>query len=511
MAEDSHPAPAHFLYANWIPTHHPFGQRVFDLVKSELSDRGREVKVDGVIKTVSRFIAMLWLRRIFERGRSNKEEERKAREEAQETTKLRLDNAEDWLKSQTADFFERVNANTISSYEEIRRLLERLETSSAAQEKAALDRDDKVADPRLEKIVLDNRAGLNSKTRVLVRKVKIPDDTDSGMALRFYDSILQELNRFVSTTARNLSVIGMLLPEQARTITKTVSSLQDAIVKAKKSLEAESDKILAIERTRSAVSDAHAAVLKICEEKEKIACLEKRLRYLEERKIVLEMEMSSFKEGSEWHTLQQRRASFEDTKASLAQTEHELSQTFSHINKALKKFMPHASGEGLDKSERKILDLFVEQPLLAIDADAELKTIMKILENTRRLLLSGKIELKERLRTRALAEIERLQATSALQDILQRRAVLKAREEGLRGELERSEAAKKITALEAEAVQTSSELAQTRSGLERTKQSLVGAEKVVQSKLDQLAAALFAVSGKKIEILMPDPSGSQRG
>lgn len=448
---------------------------------------------------------MLWLKRLFERGRSESgKEEREVGEEPQETTRLWFDQAEDWLKSQTADFFEKVNSNTTSSYVEIRQLLGRLEASGAALERATPSMDGGATDPRLEKIVLDNRTGLSSKIRAFVRSVKIPDDTESRTALSFYDFMLRQLNQFIVATTRNLNAVNVLFPEQMRDVTKTVNSIQNAVVMARKALETELDKIHAIGRARSSISDAHTAILKIRETKEQITESERSLRDLAEQKKIVEAEAGRFEESSEWQALQQLRASSGDTEAGLAQTERELSQLFSHMSKALKKFAPHAPAEEFDKSERKILDQYAEQPLLALDADAELKTIMKILESTQRLILSGKIELKEKLRAKAMAEIDRLRNTSVLRELLQKRTAQKVRAKELRGELERNEAAKKMAALKAEVARTGSELAQSRSGLETAKQSLIRAEKVVRGKLGHLTAALSAVSGKKIEILMPD-------
>jgi hypothetical protein len=202
---------------------------------------------------------------------------------------------------------------------------------------------------------------------------------------------------------------------------------------------------------------------KILEDRKKIKALEKRMAEnageAEKKKALLAKQLKEAEEFKKSAGMN-RVAGLEEERARLLERKQELrlevSSLMSSVDRPLQRFHSLVdSGRWVLRNEqREILDLVLKNPLIALKKDPKAEKFKSVLEEVKKAILEGKVELKEKEREKRLNALDELLVFDFFENVFWKLNEIQKGQDRIEKELAESAARKELAAKEGAAKAT---------------------------------------------------------
>ncbi len=230
---------------------------------------------------------------------------------------------------------------------------------------------------------------------IFLEKTNIPEENNPEKIIDFYESTQKELDNLGKRTARNFAIMQTLIGKELADTAKNIKEIDEAtknlVKKAQKLKKIEEIKkhIKRIEEARKNKEEYERLVGEYKKEKERLA----------QEKKELEKEIKRLEEGKEAKELQQLKKQLEGVEHKKKELDNELLNLFSPLEKALKRYN--------NMFYIKKVEDYIESATETLKQDKELE-IIKYFNDIKKMVVEGKMELKDDKKKKALESLERL-------------------------------------------------------------------------------------------------------
>jgi len=317
------------------------------------------------------------------------------KEPEKEQHELKQSELQDWFNKNSKPIFEQLNQNIKELKEKIN-----LETKNTNQSLDKL-KDAKLMNPNItirEKQFMEgNRDSYIRSVNVLINAIHIEDDPDS--ILKFSDFFNEKLTQFAKSTSKAYQILQQFFGNESNGIALNIRNL-DALIKELKQKVISQD-IGKINSLKKEIQDLDKKKFHKIELNKELKQKTKQQENLVNHKNDLEKKIQGIKNSEEYN---QHRALQELNRKYLDKIDDSnklITHSFAVIDAALKKY------ERVAFRDFDLISEYRKEPIKTLIKDTQFK-IMEILDQTRKNIIGGTIELKETKKERILKEIEKL-------------------------------------------------------------------------------------------------------
>jgi len=317
------------------------------------------------------------------------------KEPEKEQNQVKLSELQDWF-----------NKNSKPIHEMLNKELKEIKEAIALEIKKTNDNLEKLKNAKLmnpnisirEKQFMEgNRDSYIRSVNVLLNAISLEEDHDS--ILKFSDFFNEKLTQFAKTTAKAYQILQEFFGNETKEIAINIRKLDSMIKQVKQAvISKDMDKIAAIKEEIKNIDKKKFHKIELNKElKQKT----KQQENIVNHKNELEKKIQEIKKSEEHD---QHRALSELKRKYLDKIEDSnqlITHSFANIDAALKKY------ERIAFRDFDLISDYRKDPVRTLIKDTQFK-IMEILDQTRKNIISGLIELKDTKKERTLKEIEKL-------------------------------------------------------------------------------------------------------
>lgn len=248
----------------------------------------------------------------------------------------------------------------------------------------------------LRKIVETSKKGFLSRTNALAERLS-PPKPENFQAVKAYSlSSLSIFRKEFSDFQKLISYTGILAKEQMKNISKIVSELDSVFSELEQSAKGNVSK--GLNELNLLVSEIEEAEKEAREkERQKSAALKEEKEAEEEIKT-REQKVSELEKGEEYSGIKsalEEKKGLEEKKDELRQ---KISSLISLVEKPLKKLQNLCENNQyfLEKDEKRLLNTYLSNPVLAAKQDPKAESLKKILSEAEKLIKDKKISFKNK-------------------------------------------------------------------------------------------------------------------
>ncbi len=408
---------------------------------------------------------------------------------------LNFSETDAWFESETTGFLDSINQATKNSFEQIESILKELNNNLKNLEKA---KPEEIIDTRAKKFSLDNRIAFIRKTHAFTNKINFPDAKDTMHVLEFYKALIKNTAGLLAETQKNIYFVNMLFAKETTEITSNLKAIGSIAHESQKVLQKDKNKIELISTTRETIQETKELIRAQKNENENLKQDESILKKLRNEEKGIKQELNELNDGRESAQLKQllEQLKILDTRA--GRIKGNVLQMFSPLTKALKKYGRY--GIGLDKEGLTTLALYIEFPFRAVLIDKKLKTLDKILENTKDLIDKGKIDLKDKQKQKTITQIENLKNHSELNNFLDEYEKTRKLIEEIENKIKDSGLNKKIDSAKQKLKDIENQMENKKQAIHKLENNLRSIDQNISYKIKELEIALTKISNKDVSI-----------
>jgi len=297
--------------------------------------------------------------------------------------------------------------NVFSKLSEVKRGLKELKAELKNLKETSVETTE--GNYKLRKIVNTSKNNLYTHMLSLAEKLSPPSSTDfkelKGYSFNSCKLIGEEINSF----GKSIVYTGIILKEPVKVIGEKVKELNSTFTSLKELFES-NESFFVFPEVKSSIKKTESKISELDSVKNAINYLKGEISSLEEKMEEKKKELSSLKNSSEassYNKLIEEKNALTQKKQDL---KTDLMQTFSPIEKPLKRFLKLVESRQfvLDKEEEILLNSYLKDPFLALKRDPKGVGLKKILSFLKQLINDNSITLKEKEKEKKLTEIERL-------------------------------------------------------------------------------------------------------
>ena len=329
--------------------------------------------------------------------------------ETQEKLKIVFSETGAWFESDISEFLETINTEASGFVSQITMISKKLSKHLDILESAESEEE---IGSRMKKFAYDNKTSFVNKVRAFNYNIIAFDFKDT---LRFYDFFNQttnDINELTGKTARNIHLAKMLFSEDIKEITDCLNSMADIAHESQKALNQYKDKLDIVMGAREGLKDIERIRGVLVNENKIIGLKSQELKQLYDDKKKADQDIHLLENGEDASKLKQILEQKEKLNTDISKIRGDILQSFSSITKVLKKYERFSTE--LSRDDEKILLMYIEFPLKAINIDTDFKILSKIIENTEKLISLGKIDFKDKQKEKVLTRLNKLKDTSSL-------------------------------------------------------------------------------------------------
>lgn len=347
---------------------------------------------------------------------------------------------------------------------------------------------------KLRKIVNTSKNNLYTHMLSLTEKLQPPSSTDFKELKEYsFDSsklIGEEINSF----GKSIAYTGIILKEPVRAIGEKVKELNSTFASLKDLFES-NESIFLFPEVKSSIKKTESKLNEIDTVNNSINSLKEEISSLEEKISKKKKELSSLKNSSEassYNKLIEEKNSLMQEKQDL---KTDLMQTFSPIEKPLKRFLKLVESRQfvLEKEEELLLNSYLKDPFLALKRDPKGVGLKKILSFLKQLINDNSITLKEKEKEKKLSEIERLLSLDFFDKVFWKMNSIEKRFLEAEKQLKNSSLSSKIKSFE-------EELSSIEKELLNRKNALIAEGKKKERLMEETTLLLHSIESKSSSI-----------
>jgi len=307
-----------------------------------------------------------------------------------ETEIIKFNDLPLWLEN----YFEQLGMNSrISEFknsfsEKMKEIYEALEKLEHAQLM------NKNIHPKAQHIMEGNRANYIRQIRFFFQNIMLPDDYENFQV--FSQSFPQKLNELSRITQKNYFVLKEFFDQEAYQIVKKIKELENDTMRLMQDLGKK--KVEGISLIKNKLYEYGKAERLIQELKLRKEAILIRINDLEERQKIIKSRLNNCRESKQYSEYDHLIKKEESIQNDILKQRKAFLEVFLQLEKPLKKFEHQSIEENLIKD-------YLEDPVLALKSDAELK-ITEVLQKMQDSL--EQLNIKDRQKTKVIETIAQL-------------------------------------------------------------------------------------------------------
>ena len=431
---------------------------------------------------------MGFLEKIF--GRKKEEE---TLPEKPEEIELDLDKAEAWFEDEMSGFIKTVNTDADSLIKQIKNISENLEDS--LQKLETKESEDEL-EGRMKMLAIGNKESFIRKVRLFNSSISPPEPKNIPLFSDFCVKIISDINRMTKEMSKNIYFAKMQFGEEINDITANLNSMTRLVDEFQK--KQDMHKINQITVVRNLLKE-----IKMQSETQKNGNLnleQKRenLEALQDEKNKAQKNLENVEASEESSQLKQMIEQKDNLNDEISINRNNIIQIFSPLAKVLKKY--ERFNTSLSADDTKILAAYIESPFRALKIDTEFRTLNKITEETEKLITSGKIDLKDRQKEKALTRISALKDHSLLNKHLSEHKQLKEQLKDLETRIKATKINRETETARQKLKDIESKAENEEQDIQKIKNTQKNTDETISLKTEELEKALSKISGKDISV-----------
>ncbi len=431
---------------------------------------------------------MGFLEKIFGRKKETKKPP-----ETPENIELDLDKAGTWFEDEISGFTETINLDAENLIRQIKNISENLESSLQSLE--TKESEDELKG-RMKKLAIDNKTSFIKKVKAFNSSISPPDPKDTLLFSEFCTKIITDINRMTKGMSKNIYFAKMLFAEETNDITAELNSMTRLADEFQK--KQDMHKIDQITEVRNLLQEIES--LSETQKKGKVKLEQKKqaLEILEDEKNKTQKNLQKLEVSEESSRLKQMLKEKDDLNDEISMSRNNIIQIFSPLAKALKKYERFSTS--LSADDAKILAAYIESPFRALKTDTEYTILDRITEETEKLISSGKIDLKDRQKEKALARLNALKDHSLLNQHLSEHSRLKEQIKNIETSLNAIKINRETETTKRKLKDIEGNIEDEEQDIQKIKNTQKDTDETISMKIEKLETALSRISGKSISV-----------
>jgi len=408
---------------------------------------------------------------------------------------LNLNNILKFIEDETSEFSNKINDSIKTSFDQIKTLLDELEINLDILEKAKSEKD---VDDRPKMFALDHRIAFIKRVQSFKNTIKLPESENTQKVFEFNNLLIDELNNLIKDTAKNIYFTKILFSEEISGVASTLKKISGSIDQSKKYLDENRDKIKLIIDIKKNITDMDNQINIKQTENDNLKQHKLNLIKLEDEEKKIHHDLTQLDKSGELTDLKQKQAKLDTLKKDIDESKTYILQMFSPIMKALKKFERYTTG--LTKDEIQILDTYIEHPSEGLLIDTHLKTLDKILENIESLINTDQIQLKDKLKEKAITQIEKFKKHSELEYFKTKSKTTQETIKTLENEIKTNKTSHKIESIRTKFQDIKNKIKDEKQDIDKLEEYLKTLNNDISEKIKELESDLKDISDKTVTI-----------
>ncbi|RLG13323.1 MAG: hypothetical protein DRN71_05035 [Candidatus Nanohalarchaeota archaeon] len=401
-----------------------------------------------------------------------------------------------WLDSVSKPFLEGVNARLSEAMKSLESEKLQLEKDIASLSSAKIEES---RDKRMERAVVNNRRALLSRLNVFCHNVRFPKDTGVTESSDSLYSVKKQMNSLMSDTTKNFYFVSSGISSHSEDVKKDLFEMSKIIDSTIKYVEPLKGKIKSIDDSHRVIEEINALFLKKKETNDDILSGNRKLKELRGSEKIIEKKLKAIEKGSDIKTLNDMNEEHEKIIRETNTVKIRIVQTVSPVSRALRKYSRVAQLGS--KSEKRLLELYIEDPVAAVRRDDRMKLFGKVIGDVEMHVSRDSITLKDKLKIKTISALSRLKEGTKLSGLREKMLSLDSEEEALRAKIESDKTMKEKKELECEHAKLFSEIESQESDVSEGERSIRSMEQDIKSRMTILEGKLSGIGNYNVKII----------
>jgi len=430
---------------------------------------------------------MGFLEKIF-----GKKKEEETLPETPENIELNLNDTEAWFEDEISGFTKTINTDAEALTKQIKNISENLESSLQILE--TKESEDELKG-RMKKLAIDNKTSFIKKVKAFNSSISPPNPKSTLLFSEFCTKIISDINRMTKEMSKNIYFAKMLFAEETNDITAELNSMTRLAHEFQK--KQDMHKIDQITEIRNLLQEIKCLSETQKKENKRLEQKKQALEELHDEKNRTQKNLQKLEASEESSRLKQMLKEKDDLNDEISMNRNCIIQIFSPLAKAFKKYERFSS---LSADDAKILAAYIESPFGALKIDTEYTILDKITGETEKLITSGKIDLKDRQKDKALTRIKALKDHSLLNRHLSEHSRLKEQLKDLETSLKAIKINRETETAKRKLKDIESNIEDEEQDIQKIENTQNDTDETISLKIEKLEKALSKISGKEISV-----------
>ena len=315
-----------------------------------------------------------------------------------EKQKVNIKDLDSWFNNKISSIFNEVNDLIKNRFNEIDNAISILKESILALENADIEDPEKIEN-KVKQIVLGNRINYIRILNDFLDNTDIPKEINYKSALNFCSRTEGKLDDFSKNTAKTYYTVQHLFGKEVEEVIKKIRDISNLLKKLKQDIEKKN--IVRIEKAKTDIQNLKNAISKKALMKKE---LEKKKNKLNKTKKIMEdlkNKLDELKKSQNFLELNKNKKRLDEINYKIRNIQNEIIELLSPLKTGFKKF------KRVTIENENLVEEYSENPVKALLEDKEFK-IIEFLQNMKKRILDGKIELKEKKKKKILERIDEI-------------------------------------------------------------------------------------------------------
>jgi len=343
---------------------------------------------------------------------------------------------------------------------------------------------------RMVKTGLDNRDSTVKQIKILLSRIKIPQNPTPMETLDFCRSASQSLEVCLENSLRSYHYTKMILPEESKQVISELKNLSATLENLANPLKEKEKAFSALKKAASTAREIEDLDRQIAMIQRKQVELEKKMENQPEK---TDTKIKELLESSQWKKYQANKEKLTVLENELKEIEKQSWNLISPLSKALDRLEKQLQSGRYHLKDKNTLQLLQTKPIDAEDINPFLEELQKLVEDDRLNLTPNK-------KAKTLEQIKELKTKKPLKKLKEKYNTLQLKISHLKTEIENSPLPKQKKELEREIQNLKEEKNRLKTELQNLTKKQKQLEKEKEKKKKQLEDHLQTIQGSRVTV-----------
>jgi hypothetical protein len=364
------------------------------------------------------------------------------------------------------------------------------------------------ANKRMEKLGDSNRDNVAHNLDLIIEKIAPPQSNDPREAIVLYTDSRSVMKTVVDNTRKSQLYIKALYPQESERIKQGLTELEDRLSELYSILNAEKDKMDALERLPGAIENIGQTERDIRHTMENIRNLESRYENAGKMLSASVEALDVLEKSSEFERAKILEDEIHALEVKISAADSDIERLFAPLSKAISRMEKQDKNEihVLSPENRKVLAAIKDKPDSLAQSEME-----PFLDELAARVKNKDLGLKDQMYDKILGQVSKLKDPATLSDLRARKEGYSSRMNELTDELKNIQVYRDRENLERERTRYTGMEESARKELDAEKTNLDILKDRLETSRSQLYLWIVPVFGKDVEVIYNDPHTFNEG